>query len=96
MDTVRIDDHEYAGLSLPTEKSTVLLLRGERGFLGCGYFSVATADVLGEAVAIVRGVKSYEDMLAADVVEVSARAAELGVTVGCSGMEALLAFTRRD
>ena len=54
-----------------------------------------------------RGGSHIEEMLRADnvtithICEVDAsiadkRAAELGVTVGCSGMEALLAFTRTD
>ena len=58
--------------------------------MGCGYLSTETADKLGHALAIVTGVASYDDMLAAKVVKVSSAAAALGVTVGMSGKEALL------
>jgi uncharacterized protein YunC (DUF1805 family) len=58
--------------------------------LGCGYLSVEAAERLGDALAIVTGVKSYEDMLKAEVKKVSSAAALLGVKEGMSGKEALL------
>lgn len=88
-ETLSIDGKEYRGLHVPTEKSNLLMIQGSRGFLGCGYFNVMTAEKLDEAVAIVRGVASYDDMLSASVVEVSAKALNLGVREGQSGREAL-------
>lgn len=70
----------------------LLVMKAQNGFLACGYINPATCDATGEACAIVRGVNSYEDMLAADVVAVSAKAADLGVKVGDKGEEALKAF----
>ena len=52
--------------------------------------NLAVADKLNSAMAIVTGVQSYDDMLNKCVVAVSARAAELGVTPGMTGREALL------
>ena len=90
MDTVTIDGRSFDAVSFPTAHSVVLMIRGGKGFLGCGYLSVATADKTGDALAIVSGVKNYDDMLKAEVKAVSAAAAALGVTVGMSGKEALV------
>ncbi len=54
-----------------------------------GRITCATADKTGDALAIVFGVKNYDDMLKAKVKAVSAAAAALGVAAGMSGKEAL-------
>ncbi len=67
----------------------LLVLKAKAGILACGYLSVATMNKLGEVGAIVTGVRSYEDMLEAQVVAVSERAAQLGLTTELTGREAL-------
>ena len=67
----------------------LLVMKAAKGFLACGYISVETTNKTGEACAIVTGVSSYDDMLAAKVSAVSTVAQELGVAIGDSGAEAL-------
>ena len=93
MDTVTINGQSLEAVAFPTEHSVVLMIRGKKGLLGCGYLSVATADKTGDAVAIVSGVKNYDDMLKAEVKAVSAAAAALGVAAGMTGKEALEKFS---
>ena len=92
MDTVTINGQLLDAVAFPTEHSVVLMIRGKKGLLGCGYLSVATADKTGDAVAIVSGVKNYDDMLKAEVKAVSAAATALGVAAGMTGKEALEKF----
>jgi uncharacterized protein YunC (DUF1805 family) len=47
-----------------------------------------------DAMAIVKGVNSYEDMFNAKVVIVSKAALELGVNITMTGLEALEAMER--
>lgn len=86
--TVVVDGAALQGIKVEMPKASVLMLEGSRGFLGCGYFKVEVADKVGHAVAIVTGVSSFEDMLVAKVVAVSAAAALLGITAGMSGADA--------
>lgn len=90
MDELVIDSITFqaARIALPT--SALLVIRGKRAILGCGYLAVETADKLGHALAVVTGVSTYDDMLAAEVRKVSAAAAALGVKPGMNGREALL------
>ena len=81
MDQFRID------LKLP-----LLIQRGSRGFLACGYINVETTNKTSEACAVVRGVNDFDDMLKAAVVAVAEEAQKLGVQVGMTGSEALELF----
>lgn len=73
---------EEIQLALP-----LLVIKGSRGFLGCGYINIETCDKTGEACAIVIGVKTHDAMLDAEVKAVSAEAERLGVRVGMKGEE---------
>ena len=82
--------NDYKTYSIPTNNTAVLLIAAENGFIACGYIKVETANKVGDACAIVTGVKTPEDMLEAYVIEVSEKAMELGVKKVMNGTEALL------
>ncbi len=82
------DGLEFEAYRIPTIKTALLFIKGSRGFVGCRYFDVTTAERLGEAVAIVAA-GSFDDMIRAEVLKVSPAAAELGVKPGMTGGEAL-------
>jgi uncharacterized protein YunC (DUF1805 family) len=70
----------------------LLLIKGSKGFLGCGYIDVETCNKTGEACAIVTGVKTHDEMLSAEIQAVSHEAEKLGVRLGMKGEEALEFF----
>lgn len=90
MEKIIIDGVEFGGVRVATENAALLIIKATHGFLGCGYFNIAVADKLSEHVALVTGVKTFDDMLEAEVFSVSEAAAEIGVTIGMSGRDALL------
>jgi uncharacterized protein YunC (DUF1805 family) len=70
----------------------LLIIKGAKGFLGCGYINVETCNKTGEACAIVTGVKTHDEMLHAEVKAVSGAAERLGVRAGMKGKEVLEIF----
>lgn len=78
---------EQIQLGLP-----LLVIKGSKGFLGCGYINVETCNKTGEACAIVTGVKTHEAMLSAEITAVSQAAEKLGVRIGMIGKEVLEIF----
>ena len=90
MERLELAGNTLEAYAIPTANTAILIIQAKRGFLGCGYFSLATADKVGDAAVIVSGVKNFDDMLAAKVKGVSAAAAVLGVTTDMTGREALL------
>ncbi len=90
MEKIELNGKTADGFKVDFVRSTLLLIRAEKGFLGCGYFNLDAAEKLGEAAAVVTGVKNYDDMLNAKVIKMSSAAAALGVEIGMDGRNALL------
>jgi uncharacterized protein YunC (DUF1805 family) len=86
MATLTLDGIDFEAVHIPTERTNILLIKAAGGFLACGYFDVNVANRVGDAAAIVTGVKTLEQMLEAPIV----RAETAGVRPGMTGREALL------
>ncbi len=90
MEKILLGSDEFEGYSVDFPKSRLLVIVGRNGVLGCGYFQIETANRSGDALAVVTGVKSLDEMLTAEVRRVSAAAESLGVVPGMSGRDALM------
>lgn len=86
---IRVGEKTVMGVRVDLPTAPLLLIVGERGFVGCAYISGETGEKLGDAVAIVSGVQSFEDVLEAKVIRVTEEAASMGVSTGMTGREAL-------
>ena len=86
---ITIGENQYTGIQIKTETTNMLLIQHRNGFLGCGYFNIEAANKLGEHVAIVTGVKTFEDMLKAKVIKVSNAAHKSGIAINMTGEEVL-------
>ncbi len=76
-------------VEFPTTKTKILLICGEKGLVSCGYLNMNVASKIQEAVAMVRGAQSLEELLSAEVRSVSPVAEEMGVKPGMTGKEAM-------
>jgi len=66
----------------------------DRGIIGCGLYDISIATRFGMAIAIARGTPEHplfepEDLLSAQIVDVSKSAEQMGIRIGMSGDEAL-------
>lgn len=89
MEKLKIEGAEFDAVKIDMYGSALMIIKGSKGFLACGYINIETAEKLSHACAIVRGVKDFGDMLAAKVCAVSSAARALGVEEGISGAAAL-------
>jgi len=87
---VKVDGKNCQGLrvDLP-ESAPLLLIIAEKGFVMCGFLNIEAAERLGVVAAMVSGVKSFEDVLNAQVKAATSKAESLGVETGMKGAEAL-------
>lgn len=69
--------------------ANLMIIKGAKGFLACGYINIATAEKLGSAAASVSGVKNYADMLNAKVVALTSAARNAGCKEGMTGAQIL-------
>jgi len=88
--TIKLDGKACMGMrvDLP-DGPPLLLVVADKGFVMCGFLNMETAERLGVAAAMVSGVKTFEDVLDAQVKAATNKANSLGVEVGAKGSEAL-------
>jgi len=90
IELIEIEEFKALGIKIELQNAPILIIKGDKGFLACGYFRVGVADYLGDAMAVITGVESFQDMLDSKVSMVSEKAKELGIEVGETGKEALM------
>jgi len=88
--SLKIDGRSCLGVRVELPNSPPLLVViAEKGFVMCGFLNVEAAERLGVAVAMVSGVKTFEDVLNAQVKAATSKAKGFGVDAGMKGVEAL-------
>ncbi len=87
---VKIGDKTCLGIrvELPDSPPLVLVV-AEKGFVMCGFLNIEAAERLDVAAAMVSGVKTFEDVLNAEVKATTTKAKRAGVQPGMRGEEAL-------
>lgn len=90
---IKINGSAAIGISIGLPETPPLLLaRGERGVVFCGYLNSEAAEKFNLAAAIVRGVGTVDELLERPVSYCTKKAESLGARVGMSGREALSLF----
>ncbi|MDG2470162.1 MAG: DUF1805 domain-containing protein [Pirellulaceae bacterium] len=64
------------------------------GIVGCGIYAIQTPSEFGQAIAIAKGTPDQplcdpEDLLEAKIVDLTPKAMEIGIQLGCTGREAV-------
>jgi uncharacterized protein YunC (DUF1805 family) len=86
---ISIENKSAEGYEIGLPGAPLLVAQGSKGFIMCGYLDINTANRLGHAAAVVRGVMSIDELLDKAVSDVSEAAKKLGVASGMSGRQAL-------
>jgi uncharacterized protein YunC (DUF1805 family) len=88
--TIKVDGKDCLGLRVDLPDSPpMLLIIAEKGFVMCGLLNMESAERIGVAAAMVSGVKTFDDVLNAQVKAVTGKAKGFGVEVGMKGVDAL-------
>jgi uncharacterized protein YunC (DUF1805 family) len=94
MEQLSIGNKTATGLKVDLPDSPPLLaIIGKVGFVMCSFLNIDAAEKLNVAAAVVSGVRTFEDVLKAEVKVVTSKAKTKGVTVGMKGEEALKLLT---
>jgi len=96
MEKILIGSFEFSTAKIPLSKAGVIVIYSDKGVLACGYLDIATANKFGERMAIVKGVKNFEDMLSAKIVALSEATKDLNLPEGATGKDFLLSLTNKD
>ncbi len=77
-----IEGKTFTYLKMDMERAPLVIIKGNKGYVMCGYLNMETADKLGDIAVRVKGVKDADTILASNVEAVSVRAKEIGIDVG--------------
>ncbi len=86
---LELDGKKFHGLRADLPKAPLVALIATNGYIMCGYLNIESAEKLGQAAAIVRGVNNFDDMLNGKVVAATSQARKLGVAEGMLGRDAI-------
>ena len=87
---LKVDGKTALGLKVDLPDSPPLVaVIGEKGFVMCGFLNVDVAERLGVTAAMVSGVKTFDDMLNAEIKAVTSEAEVKGIRQGMKGREAV-------
>jgi len=89
IEQIILENGTALGLKLDMEHAPLLVIQGKKGFVMCGYLNMDIANKLGDVAVRVTGVRSFEDVLNAKVVDVSEASKKLGIHTGMQAKEAL-------
>ena len=76
-------------MELPDSPAPLVMIVGTKGLVCCGFINMDAAERLGVAAAMVSGVKSFDNVLKAEVKAATTKAQIAGVKVGMKGLDAL-------
>lgn len=77
------------GIKIEMNNSPLLLIKTKKGYAMCSYLNIETANKLNDIAIVVKGVKTFEEVLNANVVSVSEKAKEIGIKEGMNCRECL-------
>lgn len=86
---IEVAGRKVLGVKIELPGAPLVLLVAPKGYIMCGYLNLETAEKLGQAAAVVTGVKNFDGTLEAKISGATTRAKSLGVLEGMSGRKAL-------
>ena len=92
MQPIKLEKGKASGIFIDLGKAPLILITAKRGYVMCGYLNMATANKLGDIAGKVTGVKTFDDVLNATIVEVSENAKQNGLKEGMKSKEFLNAL----
>lgn len=83
IDKIEVEGESFLGLKVTFEDlPPLLLIKGGKGFVMCGYLNLEAAERLGATAAVVSGVNSFDDILNARIKSATSKARALGLESG--------------
>lgn len=76
---IKVNKGYIQALCLGLRSKNLIVLRGKKGYVMCGYLNLAVANKFGDVAIMITGASSIKDALGAKVNQVSKAAKKLGI-----------------
>lgn len=87
--TIPVNNGSIEAFLIPLASKNLVVLRGSKGFIICGYLDLAIAEKFGDAACRITGVSSIEEALQSSIQSCTGAACDLGICAGMPVKEAL-------
>lgn len=89
---IELDKGQATGYLIELGNAPLILIKAKKGYVMCGYLNMNAANKMGDIAGRVTGVKSFDDVLNADIVEVSENAKKISLKEGIKARDFLNAI----
>ena len=86
---IKLKNKNITGIEINLSNANLVLATGSKGYICCGYLNLETAQKLGDVACVVSGVKTVEDLLKANIANLTLQAEALGIKRGMNAQEVL-------
>jgi uncharacterized protein YunC (DUF1805 family) len=86
---IQLDKGKAEGFLIELDNAPLILIKAKKGYVMCGYLNMNAANKLGDIAGRVTKVKSFEDVLNAEILEISDNAKKAGLAAGMRGKDFL-------
>jgi len=87
--TIALEKGEVIGYYIDLGNAPLILIQTKKGYVMCGYLNMNAANKLGDIAGKVTGVKTFDDVLNAPLVEISENAKKVGLKEGMNARDFL-------
>ncbi len=76
---IKVGEREVEAISWKISSKVLIVIKGKKGYVMCGYLNMKTADKFGDVAVVVSGVSSISQALSSIAKSVSKEAYEIGI-----------------
>jgi uncharacterized protein YunC (DUF1805 family) len=76
---IKVGKKRLKAFTFPLGKANLIVIKGKKGYVMCGYLNLNTARLLGDAAIKVKGISNIKKALKAKVVSLTPQAKSLGI-----------------
>lgn len=79
---IKLEKGQVIGYLIELCNAPLIIVQAKKGYVMCGYLNMDTANKLGDIAGKVSGVKTFNDIINAKIIEVSENAKKVGLYEG--------------
>jgi uncharacterized protein YunC (DUF1805 family) len=79
---IKVGDKKIEAILMPLLEKNLIVLRGKKGYIMCGYLNLEAAEKFDEVAVKITGVSTIDDALRTSVHSCSSQATKLGIHPG--------------
>jgi uncharacterized protein YunC (DUF1805 family) len=89
IEQIQLKNGAALGIMVDLPNAPLVMITASKGFAMCGYLNMESVNKMGEVAVRATGVRTFDDLLAAKVANISDKAREMGIAEGLTVRDAL-------